>query len=87
LSLPNTSKCNRLSESIHGWHEPCPEKVRKANQMNPSSADKYLLWDRQQLADRERGHRELREWVKNFALVFSLVVLTVAAATVLAGQG
>jgi len=55
--------------------------------MDFSSADKYLLWDQQQHADRERRHQELREWLRNFALVSSLVALTVAAATVLAGRG
>jgi hypothetical protein len=58
--------------------------VRKVKIMEPSSEDKYLLWERQHQADKARTRRDLRDWMKNFALVFSLVAVTVAISTLLA---
>ena len=55
--------------------------------MDHSSADKSLLWEQQQRVDRARKDLEFRQWWKSFALVFALVALTVAVATLLARQG
>ena len=42
-----------------------------------------ILWDEQQRARGIRIKAERRVWLKNFALVFALIVLTVAVATAL----
>jgi len=55
--------------------------------MDQTPIDKSLLWDQQQRVDRARKDLEFSQWWKNFALVFALVALTVAVATVLARQG
>jgi hypothetical protein len=53
--------------------------------MENSPAARQLLWDKQQRASRAEADIEQREWLKNFALVFALLVLTLTIATVLAG--
>ena len=55
--------------------------------MELSSAEKELVWESRQLADKTRRRLEFREWIKNFALVASLLALTVAVASVLASRG
>jgi len=44
-----------------------------------------LLWEEQQRARGAQTHLEYREWRKNFVLVFMSIVLTLAAAAILAG--
>ena len=53
--------------------------------MENSPAARQLLWEKQQRANRAEADIEHREWLKNFALVFALIVLTLTIATVLAG--
>jgi hypothetical protein len=55
--------------------------------MEQSSTASDLLWDEQQSAIRARTRLEHLELLKNFVLVFALIVLTLTAATVLAGLG
>ena len=52
--------------------------------MENSSAARQLLWEKQQHANRAEADIEHREWLKNFALVFALIVVTLTVATVLA---
>jgi hypothetical protein len=42
-----------------------------------------LLWEEQQRANRTRAGRERREWLKRFALVLALIVLTLGVVAVL----
>ena len=42
-----------------------------------------ILWEQRQLADRARVRAERRVWLKNFVLIFILIVLTVAMARAL----
>jgi hypothetical protein len=51
--------------------------------MDNSASDKYLLWERKQHEETARRHLELRQIVKHFVLVLSLVAITVAVATML----
>jgi len=55
--------------------------------MENSAAAKQQFWEEQQLADRAQRKIERAEWRKNFVLVFALIVLTLAVATVLANWG
>lgn len=66
-----------------GWYEPCPAKLRKATNMDTSALDKYLLWESQQDQNKLRKHREFRQVVKHFVLVFSLAAITVSVAAML----
>lgn len=50
-----------------------------------SSHAAELVWEEQQRADRAQKELEHRKWLKDFALVLALIVLTITAATVLAG--
>jgi hypothetical protein len=43
------------------------------------------LWAEQQRAHRAQTAKDHREWLKSVALVFALIVLTLAAAATLAG--
>ena len=52
--------------------------------MENSSTASQLLWERQQSANRAQADIEYREWLKNFALAFALIVLTLTVATVFA---
>lgn len=42
-----------------------------------------ILWEEQQRARRVLIKAERRVWLKNFALVFALIIVTVAVATAL----
>ena len=44
-----------------------------------------LLWKEQQRADKARRDLEHRQWLKSFALVLALIVLTLAVAALFAG--
>ena len=46
-----------------------------------------VFWDEQQRVDRVQTHLEHRRLLKSFALVFGLIVLTLAVAMVLARLG
>ena len=50
-----------------------------------NSSDQLLLWDQQQQAQRVKRDREYRDWLKNFALVASLIVLALVVARLLSG--
>jgi hypothetical protein len=52
--------------------------------MEPTSEKKYLLCEGQDQLNKEHGRQVRREWMRNFALVFSLAALTVAVSTLLA---
>jgi hypothetical protein len=52
--------------------------------MEPTAEEKYLHWERQHQRDNARVRQERREWMKNFALVFSVAALTVTVSTLLA---
>jgi hypothetical protein len=47
--------------------------------MEISSATKEQLWHEQQRASKIQRAIEHRRWLKNFTLVFALIVLTLAA--------
>jgi hypothetical protein len=51
--------------------------------MELSSERKYLLWGRQQQADKARIRRARRDLMTDFALVFSVVSLTIAGVSLL----
>jgi len=51
---------------------------------NPSPAAD-LLWEDQQHAYKAQAALDTREWLKSFALVLALILLTLAAAAGLAG--
>jgi hypothetical protein len=55
--------------------------------MENSSAANTLLWEERQRADRAQGKIEDREWLKNFALLFALIVIAVSVAAILAKLG
>jgi hypothetical protein len=44
-----------------------------------------LLWEEQQRSQKAQADLDQREWLKSFALVFALILLTLAAAAGLAG--
>ena len=52
--------------------------------MELTSDEKYLLWEGQQQKDKARERQERRKLVKNFALLFALVAVTVAVSSLLA---
>jgi hypothetical protein len=51
--------------------------------MDSSTSNKYLAWERRQHQDEARRRLDFRRVVKHFVLVFSLVATTVAFATML----
>jgi hypothetical protein len=53
--------------------------------MEISSAMKQQLWDEQQRASRVETEIEHRLWLKNFTLVFALIVLTLFATVLVSG--
>jgi hypothetical protein len=53
--------------------------------MENSSAVRQSCWDEQQRAITAQTDLDDRAWLKNFALVFSLIALTLAVASELAG--
>ena len=53
----------------------------------PAAAATETRFAEQQLTDELRKHLDRRMWLKNFALVFGLIVATVTVATVLANWG
>ena len=55
--------------------------------MARSSAAQDLIWEEQQRTLRAQKHLEYRKWMKDFALVLALIVLTITIATVLADLG
>jgi hypothetical protein len=55
--------------------------------MGNSSAASALFWDEQQRVEKAQKDLEHPEWLKNFALLFALIVLTLSVATVLANLG
>jgi hypothetical protein len=76
-----TLRSGALAEAVHFQN---PER---AKYMEHTWADKSLHWEQQQSLDRTRKEQESRAWWKNFTLVFAMVALTVATATLLARQG
>jgi hypothetical protein len=52
--------------------------------MEDSSPAADLLWEEQQRAYKAQTDLEHREWLKSFALVFALILFTLAAAAGLA---
>lgn len=55
--------------------------------MEGSLTPDELLWKQQQREDTAQADLEHREWLKRFALIFALIVLALAVATVLARVG
>jgi hypothetical protein len=55
--------------------------------MENSAAVNQRLWEEQQRADGAQRDIEHIEWRKKFVLLFALIVLTLAVATVLANWG
>jgi len=55
--------------------------------MGNSSSASALLWEERQRAERAQSKIAHREWLKNFALLFALIVLAVTVATILAKLG
>ncbi len=53
--------------------------------MNDLSPAADLLWEAQQRVYKAQTDLDRREWLKGFALVFTLIALTLAAAAGLAG--
>jgi hypothetical protein len=62
-------------------------QCRKDKTMENSLTADELLWKQQQREDRAQTDLEHREWLKSFALLFALIVLALAVATVLAHLG
>jgi hypothetical protein len=53
--------------------------------MEISSAMKEQLWDEQQRTLKIQKELERRRWLRNFTLVFALIVLTLAAVVLMSG--
>jgi hypothetical protein len=54
--------------------------------MEISSAMKEQLWDEQQRTLKIQKELERRRWLRNFTLVFALIVLTLAAVVLMSGS-
>jgi len=52
-----------------------------------NSSEAELTWDEQWRADRAGKEIENRKWLKDFALLLALILVTITVATVLAGLG
>jgi hypothetical protein len=48
---------------------------------NPTAADSLRLWEEQQRTDQALAHLQRRELLKNFAIAFALIALTLTAST------
>lgn len=69
------------------WHYACFSRIFGGQIMEDLSAAEDLLWEEQNRSDRTQKGSERREWLRKFVLGSALIVLTLAAATLLTSLG